>query len=183
MSYYYLQFSFFFPASISSPETCIEFSCHRALIAYNLWLSLSFHIFYDLTVLKRKALLHALSNDLGLCNVFSWSMSLYVIGEDAREMMSPSLYITLRYNRWLAGDVNLDHLVNIVSVRTLHCNVIIFLFVITHLRRWIPWNYAKFMFKLLLTNFSIHQWMTKVILTLVFQWCFLISLIHSTFID
>lgn len=101
-------------------------------------------------------------------------MSLYIIEEDAREMMSLSLCITLRNIRWLAGDVNLDHLVNVVSVRILHCNVIIFLFVITHLGRWILWNYRniQFLFKLLFTNFSIHHWMTKVIFTLVFQWCF-----------
>lgn len=178
MPYYYLKYktysSPFFSASISSLETCIEFSCHRVLISYNLWLFLSLPIFYDLTVLKRNASLHTLANDLGLCNVFSWSMSLYVIGEDAREKMSSSLCITLGYIRWPAGDVNLDHLVNVVSVRILHCNVIILLFVIIYLGRLILWNYAniQFLFKLLLINFSIQQWMTKVILTLVFQWCF-----------
>lgn len=136
MPYYYLKYKtysspiFFFPVPISSPEPCIEFSCRISLISYNLWLFLSLHIFYDLAVLKRDALLHTLSNDLGLCNVFSWFMSLYIIEEDAREMMSLSLCITLRYIRWLAGDVNLDHLVHVVSVRILHCNVFIFLFLI-----------------------------------------------------
>lgn len=131
MPYYYLKYKtysspIFFSVPISSPGPCIEFSCRISLISYNLWLFLSLYIFYDLAVLKRDALLHTLSNDLGLCNVFSWFMSLYITEEDAREMMSLFLCITLRYIGWLAGDVNLDHLANVVSVRILHCNVSFF---------------------------------------------------------
>lgn len=107
-----------------------------------------------------------------VCAIFPHdTLTSCIIGKDTKEVMCSQCFMS-RYtvSIWVTAYVDLDHLVHGVSVSFLHCNVFISLFLTTQLGRRILRGYTniQFLFKILLTYLSIHQWMTKAIITLVF---------------
>lgn len=113
----YCYWCIFFSVPIPNPEPCIAFSCHVFLIS-NLRQFLSFLILMTLTLFK-KVLFHS----------FPWFgfVRCFLMLEWANVLLRK---ISERRSICITCDINLDHLVKVVFVTIIHCNVFIFPFVI-----------------------------------------------------
>ena len=154
----FCQFILYCPFSIpwSNPGSYIAFSC-ISLVSSNLWQFLNLYFsFMALGLLIRLSLI------LGLPSVFYWLDWGYTFSYYHRSEAVSFLVHHFRGRMMLigliTGDVNLEHIVRVVSVEFLHCKITVFPFVIDILGE-ILWDSANILFPLQLspTGSNIHE--------------------------